>query len=128
MSCQVIEKSDHSGVLDGITRLASDFGFPKYIMVDKDDAIMKALRESEISLRDLQQNLYLEHGVIFTTCPVAGHNMHGHVERTIRSIQEMLDSCGVKTKRLHATGLQTLLKLSQKVLYQNFLNLVQKNY
>ena len=113
VSCQVIEKSDHSGVLDGVTRLASDFGFPKYLMIDKDDAIMKALRESEVSLRDLQQNLYLEHGVIFTTCPVAGHNMHGHVERTIRSIQEILDSCGVKTKRLHATGLQTLLKLTE---------------
>ena len=111
VSCQVIEKSDHSGVIDGVTRLAADFGFPKYLMVDKDDAIMKALRESEVSLRNLQHSLYSEFGVVFTTCPVGGHNEHGHVERIIKSIQEMLDSSGVKTKRLHATGLQTLLKL-----------------
>ena len=113
VSCQVIEKSDNSGIIDGVTRLAADFGFPKYLMVDQDDAIMKALRESEVSLRDLQHSLYSEHGVIFTTCPVGGHYVHGHVERTIKSIQEMLDSCGVKTKRLHATGLQTLLKLTE---------------
>ena len=111
VNCQVIEKTDNSGIADGVTRLAADFGFPKYLMVDQDDAIMKALREAEVNLRDLQHNLYSEHGVIFTTCPVGGHYEHGHVERTIKSIQEMMDSCGVKTKRLHATGLQTLLKL-----------------
>ena len=37
--------------------------------------------------------------------------MHGHVERIIKSVQEMLDDSGLKTKRLTATGLQTLLKL-----------------
>ena len=87
VSCQVIEKSDNSGIVDGVTRLAADFGFPKYLMVDQDDAIMKALRESVVNLRDLQHNLYSEHGVIFTTCPVGGHYVHGHVERTIKSIQ-----------------------------------------
>ena len=111
VSCQVIEKSDHSGVIDGVTRLAADFGFPKFLMVDKDDAIMKALRESEVHLRDLQHSLNSEFGVVFTTCPVGGHNEHGHVERIIESIQDMLDSSGLKTRRLHATGLQTLLKL-----------------
>ena len=113
VNCQVIEKSDHGGILDGVTRLAADYGFPKYLMIDQDDAIMKALRESEVCLRNLQHSLYTEHGVIFTTCPVGGHNMHGHVERTIKTIQEMLDSCGLKTRRLHATGLQTLLKLTE---------------
>ena len=80
-------------------------------MVDQDSSIMKALSSAEVSLRDLQHNLYTEHGVIFTTCPVGGHNVHGHVERVIKSVQEMLEDSGVKTKRLTATGLQTLLKL-----------------
>ena len=111
VSCQVIEKSDNSGMIDGVTRLASDYGFPKYLMVDQDGAIMKALQEAKVNMRDLQHNLHSEHGVVFTTCPVGGHNAHGHVERIIKSIQEMLDDCGVKNKRLHATGLQTFLKL-----------------
>ena len=111
VSCQVIELSDNSGIIDGVTRLAADFGFPKYLMVDQDGAIMKALHVAEVNMADLQHKLYSEYGIVFTTCPVGVHSAHGHVERIIKSMQEMLDACGVKTKRLHATGLQTVLKL-----------------
>ena len=41
--------------------------------------------------------------------------MHGHVERVIRSVQELLDEGDVKKKRLHATGYQTLLKLVENL-------------
>ena len=109
VSCQVIEKSDSSGMIEGVIRLGADYGFPRHFNIDKDSALMKALQEAEVCLRDLQHNLYMEHGVCFTTCPVGSHNEHGHVERTIRS--ELLEDAGLKTKRLHATGLQTLLKL-----------------
>ena len=111
VNCQVIEKSDAGAIIDGVTRLAADYGFPKYLMIDKDSAVMKALREAEVCLRDLQHNLYIEKGVIFTTCSVGGHNEHGHVERSIKSIQELLADAGIASKKLHATGLQTLLKL-----------------
>ena len=111
INCQVVELSDHSGILDGITRLAAEVGFPKYLMIDQDGATMKGLREAKVNLRNLQHKIYSEHGVVFTTCPVGGHNAHGHVERVIKSVQELLEDCGVKTKRLHATGLQTFLKL-----------------
>ena len=111
VNCQVIELSDHSGVLDGITRLAAEVGFPKYFMVDQDGALMKGLRDAKVNMRDLQHRLYTEHGIVFTTCPVGGHNVHGHVERVIKSVQELLEEGGVKNKRLHATGYQTLLKL-----------------
>ena len=72
---------------------------------------MKGLRDAKVNMRDLQHRLYSEHGIIFTTCPVGGHNVHGHVERVIKSVQELLEEGGVKTQRLHATGYQTLLKL-----------------
>ena len=111
VNCQVIEKSDASAIIDGVTRLAADYGFPKYLMIDKDSAVMKALREAEVCLRDLQHTLYIEKGIIFTTCSVGGHNEHGHVERSIKSIQELLADAGIANKKLHATGLQTLLKL-----------------
>ena len=42
---------------------------------------------------------------------MGGHNVHGHVERVIKSVQELLKDGGLKQQRLHATGLQTLLKL-----------------
>ena len=78
-------------------------------MVDQDSAVMKALQEATINMRNLQHSLYSEHGVIFSTCPVGGHNMHGHVERIIRSVQNLLDDCDVKNKRLHATGYHFLV-------------------
>ena len=111
VSCQVIETSDNSGMMSGVIRLGADYGWPKHLMVDQDSALMKALYNAEVNLRDLQHVLYSEHGVMFTTCPVGGHNQHGHVERVIQSVQAMLEDTGVKTKRLTATGLQTLLKL-----------------
>ena len=111
INCQVVELSDHSGILDGITRLAAEVGFPKHLMIDQDSAVMKGLREANVNLRDLQHRIYSENGIIFTTCPVGGHNVHGHVERVIRSVQELLEEGGIKQQRLHATGFQTLLKL-----------------
>ena len=111
VNCQVVELSDHTGILDGLTRLAAEVGFPKYLMIDQDSAIMKGLKEATVNLRNLQHQIYNEKGVIFTTCPVGGHNVHGHVERVIRSVQELLEQGGVKLHRYHATGYQTLLKL-----------------
>ena len=55
---------------------------------------------------------------MFEICPVHGHNQHGQVERVIRSIKESLQDCGVKTLRIHATGLQTFLKLVENT-YNN---------
>ena len=42
--------------------------------------------------------------------------MHGQVERRIRAIQESLNECGLKNMRLHATSLQTLMKLVENQL------------
>ena len=62
-------------------------------------------------MRNLGGSLYKEFGIDFVTCPVGGHNCHGHVERVIKSVKESLDDCGLKNKRIHATGLQTLFKI-----------------
>jgi len=43
VNCQVIELTDHNGIIDGITRLAADVGFPKYLMIDHDSAVLKGL-------------------------------------------------------------------------------------
>ena len=72
---------------------------------------MKALEEAEVSLKDMQHLCYKEKGVMFRTCPVSGHNMHGLAEAKIFAVQECLTRLKIENMRLHATGYQTFLKL-----------------
>ena len=113
---QVIEKSDNSGMIDGVTRLSCEVGVPKFILVDDDSALVKAVQEVEINLLNTQLALHTEYGIEFSICPVSGHNQHGQVERKIRSIKDSLKEAGFQNKRLHATGFQTLLKLIENQL------------
>ena len=118
VNLQVIEGKDTSCILDGLTRLACEIGVPKYLLIDGDDAIHKAFRELEVDIRDMVFQLHREKGIVVDICPVNGHYQHGQVERVIRSVQESLTDCGVQKLRLHATGLQTFLKLVENT-YNN---------
>ena len=111
INLQVIETSEAQGVVDGFTRLSCEVGTPKYVFGDKDTAFEAAFPDMELTLRNLQGRLYREFEIEFSTCPVGGHNVHGHVERVIKSVKESLDDCGLKRKRIHATGLQTIFKI-----------------
>ena len=113
---QVIEKSDNSGIIDGVTRLSCEVGVPKFILVDDDSALVKAVQEVEMTLLDTHLRLHTEYGIEFAVCPVSGHNQHGQVERKIRSIKDSLAEAGLDKMRLHATGFQTLCKLVENQL------------
>ena len=116
LNLQVIEKSDFSGVIDAVTRLSCEVGIPKVLMMDQDSALIKAMSEVEIQFKDTKLKLHQEWGIEFFTCPVSGHNQHGQVERRIRTVQESLTEAGLQSKRLHATGLQTMLKMTENQL------------
>ena len=60
------------------------------------------MKEIKVNLKDLSHRMYSEHGVIFETCSVGGHDTHGKVERTIKSIQEGLEDLGLSKMRLPA--------------------------
>ena len=111
VNLQVLESSKAAGWIDGFTRLCCEVGVPSHVFVDQDPAGMSAFNNSEVEFRDLQLRLHREKGIAISVCGVSGHDRHGHVERVIRSIQESLSDCGLKKKILHATGLQTLVKL-----------------
>ena len=111
VNLQVIESKSADGVVEGISRLGCEAGFPSFVLADQESSILKVLREAEVSLKDLQLILYKERGIKFRTCPVSGHNYHGGVERKIKTVQDCLEKIDVANLRLHATGLQTLLKL-----------------
>ena len=111
INLQVIENKSADGIIDGITRMGCEVGMPKVILTDQDSGIIKALNESEVSLKDLQLVLYKEKGIVFRTAPVSGHNYHWLCERKILVVQEILQRMEVDKMRLHSTGYQTLMKL-----------------
>ena len=101
---------DAAAILEGFIRLSCESGFPKYVFCDQESSILKVMREIQVNLRDLAHRLYSEHGILFDTCAVGGHDQHGKVERTIRSMQDSLSELGLDKMRLHAMGIQTLCK------------------
>ena len=111
VNLQTMESSKAAGWIDAFTRLSCEVGCPSFVFCDRDSAGMSAFDIAEIEYRDLRLALHREKGIDITLCPVAGHDRHGHVERIIRSVQESFDDTGMKTKILHATGLQTICKL-----------------
>ena len=70
---QVIEKSDASGILDGLTRMFCEAGVPKVSLCDDGSAVVKALREVEIDIRNIEHQLVTEYGASFKIVPVSGH-------------------------------------------------------
>ena len=111
VNAQVIEKSDASGILDGMTRLGCEVGVPSILLADQGSNLVKALTEVEVPLVNLKLEMYKEKGIKFEVCSVGGHNEHGLVERVIRSLQDSMEESGLKNQRLTATGLQTVCKL-----------------
>ena len=111
INAQVVEKSDASGILDAITRLCCEVGVPSIILADSDSALIKAVRDAEVTMADLKLQVFKERGIRIEICSVGGHNEHGLVERSIQSIQGSFEECGLGSKRLTATGLQTMCKL-----------------
>ena len=107
VNCQVLEQTDASGILDGITRLACEVGLPIIMLAYQGSNLMKAIREAQVTLVNLKLQIYEEKGIKLEVCSVGGHSEHGLVERSIR-IQESFDECGLRNQVLSATGLQTL--------------------
>ena len=60
------------------------------VLCDKQTSVEKILKEAKIKIRDLQDELVVEHGIQFTSCPVAGQNFHGQVEQCVRSVRDAL--------------------------------------
>ena len=108
---QVIESKCAEAVLEGLMRLGCEVGVPSCLVLDQETSFLKMVRDTEISLSDLNLKCYKEYGIRFETAPVSGHNYIGLVERRIKSITEAFEKMDLKSKRLHATGLQTVCKL-----------------
>ena len=91
--------------------MGCEHGFPKYLLLDQEKSFMKAVKDAEVDLKDLSLRCFKERGILCKTAPVSGHNYTGLVERKIRTVQDIFEKIGMKNKKLHATGLQTVAKL-----------------
>lgn len=111
LNIQVIESRNTQSVLEGLTRLGCERGFPSLLVCDQESAFMKVVKEAEINLVDLNLRSFKEFGIKFQTAPVGAHNYIGVVERKIKTVQECFEKIELKHNKLHATGLQTLAKL-----------------
>ena len=116
VNLQVVETKDVDGICCALTRLGCEIGMPKLFLIDKDSGIMATLKDAEVEMLDASLQVYKEHGVRFETCPVAGHNAHGLVERKIKTAQELMEKSGFATVRMHTTGLQTTVKLVENMM------------
>ena len=111
INLQVIESKSGDGILEGLTRMACEHGFPSYLVLDQEGSFMKAVTEAEVDLKDLMSCSFKENGVKCDITPVSGPNFTGLIERKIKTVQGVFDTIGLKSMRLHATGLQTFCKL-----------------
>ena len=116
LNLQVIEAKNAEAVLEGLVRLGCEVGFPACLILDQESSFMKAVRDAEVNLQDLSARAYREFGIRFEVAPVGGHNYNGICERKIKTVQEILEKIGLKKIRMHATGLQTFLKLVENQL------------
>ena len=90
VNLQVIETKSADGIIDGVTRLCCEVGAPSLMVIDQDSGILKALKDAEVNILDIDRILHKEKGIRFKTVPVSGHNYNGLCERKIRTIQECL--------------------------------------
>ena len=110
VNCQIIERKDTGAVLDGLNRFFHEVCVPKICYPDKDGALMKALRDGEVDVQDMQGRLHRERGLYFETCLPQGHYQHGRIERRIRMLQDSLQRSEIRKSRCTATGWQTICK------------------
>ena len=74
LNLQVIETKSADGVLDGLTRLGCEVGYPNHFLVDQDTALLKSLNEAKVNLLNLKFQVKKQFNTEFSTCPVSGHN------------------------------------------------------
>ena len=90
VSIKVMEDYTTMSFVQGFIRFSCEFGYPKLLLIDEGSQLVKGCEDMRFNFRDAQYKLHLNHQSDFQVCPVGGHNMHGKVERKIKSIRESI--------------------------------------
>ena len=54
VNMQVIEGKSAEAVAEGFTRLGCEIGYQSFVLADQESALVKMLKEAEVSILDLQ--------------------------------------------------------------------------
>ena len=90
VSVKVMEKYSTSAFMSGFIRFSCSVGYPKMLLPDEGSQLVKGCKEMQLSFSDIKQQLHVEYGVEYDTCPVGGHNMHGKIERKIQHVKQAM--------------------------------------
>ncbi len=107
VDCRVMEDYGTSAFILSFIRFSSRYGYPKTLMPDEGSQLVKGCEDMVLSFSDLANQLSVEHGVDFKTCPVGAHNVHGKVERKIQTIKKSFAKT-IRNNRLSILQWETL--------------------
>ena len=102
-----MEDYTSSSFVAAFIRFSCDSGYPKILLTDEGSQIIKGCEGMILNFRDAQHKLLTGMQVELEVCPVGGHNMHGKVERKIKSIKESL-SRTITNERLSILQWETI--------------------
>ena len=91
VSMKVMENYCAASFIQAFIRFSCEVGYPKIMLIDEGSQLVKGCQEMMLNFRDIQQQLHQNQKVEFEVCPVGGHNMHGKVERKIKSVKESIE-------------------------------------
>ena len=91
MTClKIMEGYDTVQFLYAFSRFASDWGFPKKLLVDEGSQIICGCENAVLNIVDIKGSLSREYGVEFRSCPVGGHNYNGKAERKVKTLKDVM--------------------------------------
>ena len=90
VSIKVMQNYSTSAFMMGFIRFSCSVGYPKMLLPDEGSQLVKGCKEMQLSFTDIKQQLHIDYGVEFDTCPVGGHNMHGMIERKIQHVKQAM--------------------------------------
>ena len=88
MNIKVMEDYSTTAFLQASARFSSEVGYPKTLLCDERNRLVKGCESMNPQFTDLQIQLHQENGVDFDVSPFCVHNMNGCVERKIWEVKK----------------------------------------
>lgn len=110
ISIKVMEDYSTPSFIQSFVCFWCQYGYSFKLLIDEDGQLIKGCQTMKFDLIDLQQRLHQDMHFQYQTCPVGGHNMHGQVERKIKSIRKSLET-NLHLHRLSIIQWETLVSV-----------------
>ena len=86
--------------LQAYSRFSVRFGYPKKLFIDRGSQLVSGCSEAKLNWADITSTLDRDYqtSIEYETCAVGAHNANGCVERSIKELKKVLNTCfkGIK--------------------------------